>query len=91
MKKATPTTRLVVPIYNEAGLVDSLAEMAKEAATRFPEMKLVFVDDGSRDGSGELLPRALPPTANVKFKFSAGTAGKVTRYVTGLGGRQKSG
>ena len=76
MKKATPTTRLVVPIYNEAGLVDSLAEMAKEAATRFPEMKLVFVDDGSRDGSGELLPRALPPTANAEIQILRRNGGK---------------
>ena len=45
MKKAARPTRLVVPIFNEAGLVDALAVMAKEAATRFPEMKLVFVDD----------------------------------------------
>lgn len=76
MKKAARPTRLVVPIYNEAGLVDALAVMAKEAATRFPEMKLVFVDDGSRDGSGELLRGAFPATSNVEIQILRRNGGK---------------
>ena len=76
MKKAARPTRLVVPIYNEAGLVDALAVMAKEAATRFPEMKLVFVDDGSRDGSGELLLGAFPATSNVEIQILRRNGGK---------------
>ena len=76
MKKAARPTRLVVPIYNEAGLVDALAGVAKEAATRFPELKLVFVDDGSRDGSGELLRRALPSTSSVEIQILRQNGGK---------------
>jgi len=76
VKKAARPTRLVVPIYNEAGLVDALAVMAKEAATRFPEMKLVFVDDGSRDGSGELLRGAFPATSNVEIQILCRNGGK---------------
>jgi len=44
---------LVVPLYNEASVI---GDVVKDARARFP--KIVCVDDGSRDGSGEVAEAA---------------------------------
>jgi dolichyl-phosphate beta-glucosyltransferase len=50
-----PELALVVPCYNEAARLDPAAFL--EFATTRPGLQLVMVDDGSVDGTGEILER----------------------------------
>ena len=50
-----PATTLVVPCYNEAERLD--VEAILEFADRCPEIGFLFVDDGSRDATWEVLTR----------------------------------
>jgi glycosyltransferase involved in cell wall biosynthesis len=54
------TVCLVVPCYNERERLDP----ARFAAF-CPPLQLLFVDDGSTDGTGDFLERALPPGARL--------------------------
>jgi polyisoprenyl-phosphate glycosyltransferase len=48
----------VLPVFNEAGALDELFARLSEALNRTgARQEVVFVDDGSRDGSGEALDR----------------------------------
>ena len=51
----TPDLTLVVPCYNEATRLD--AEAFLRFAGTHPAVRLLFVDDGSTDGTGEVLER----------------------------------
>jgi dolichol-phosphate mannosyltransferase len=45
---------VVIPFYNEAGCVEEVVTEIKRAQ---PEAEIVAVDDGSTDGTGDLLRR----------------------------------
>ena len=49
------TGLIVVPVYNEA---DNLPPILESLRGRFPMERVLFVDDGSRDGSHRILERA---------------------------------
>jgi len=77
-KPASPLLSVVIPVYNEH---DSLAalhgEIAAVAAAQGLDLEVVFVDDGSRDGSweviGELAVRH-PNVRGVRFRRNFGKA-----------------
>jgi dolichol-phosphate mannosyltransferase len=49
---------IIVPLYNEEGSLETLYEMLNEATAAMDEkVELVFVDDGSSDGSAAILDR----------------------------------
>ena len=52
-----PAVTLVVPAYNEAGILE--AKIANCLALRYPadKLRLVFITDGSTDNSGQVLAR----------------------------------
>ena len=47
-----PSCTIVIPVYNER---DSITEVIDEVRGRYPSAELVVVDDGSSDGTTELL------------------------------------
>ena len=52
----TPRRSLVIPCYNEEGNLPGLFASCDEAFSG-GDVEVVFVDNGSRDGSAELFPR----------------------------------
>ena len=54
----TPRLSVVIPVYDEAGTLGSLhAELAAVARAHNLEVELIFVDDGSNDGSWQEVER----------------------------------
>jgi dolichyl-phosphate beta-glucosyltransferase len=64
-----PALALVVPCYNEADRLDPEAFL--RFLTTHPDVRLVMVDDGSVDGTGEVLERmqAAAPTAVTALRY----------------------
>lgn len=57
---------LIIPIYNSAGTLEPLVRELFSFVSAFEEsVEVLFVDDGSRDGTGDLLVRTASPWARV--------------------------
>ena len=53
---------LVIPIYNEAEGLPALYRAVTQTLDRLPHSaEIVFADDGSKDGSAELISRTASP------------------------------
>ncbi len=69
---------IVIPVYNEAASLDALHhELREVAAGNGYELDIVFVDDGSTDGSWELIERiaaADPQVRGIRFRRNFGKA-----------------
>lgn len=67
---------IVIPVYNEVESLDPLvAEIDQVARTNQYELDLIFVDDGSRDGSWETIRRlaaADPRVRGIRFRRNFG-------------------
>lgn len=74
----TPMLSIVIPVYNEEGSLDALhRELREVAAANGYELDIVFVDDGSTDGSWELIERiaaADPQARGIRFRRNFGKA-----------------
>ncbi|HVK14089.1 MAG TPA: glycosyltransferase family 2 protein [Gemmataceae bacterium] len=73
-----PAVSLVVPVFNERESLAPLhAEIAATAATHALSLEVIFVDDGSRDGSWDVikeLAAADPRVRGVRFRRNFGKA-----------------
>src|SRR5437762_2532362 len=66
---------ILMPIYNERRTLETI--IRRVLATRFPvPMELVAVDDGSTDGSAEILRRCARRDSRIKTVFHAQNTGK---------------
>jgi dolichyl-phosphate beta-glucosyltransferase len=59
---APPTVTVILPVYNEAGLIDSTLASVELFALENPNYTFVFVDDGSSDGTAERIQQRLLAT-----------------------------
>ncbi len=65
---ADPELSVVVPVFNEEGSLDALyAELQPVVARVAPSHEFVFVDDGSRDRSPEILARLAAADPHVRI------------------------
>jgi dolichol-phosphate mannosyltransferase len=72
---------IVVPTYNERDNVEEVVDRFLAAA---PEAELLFVDDNSPDGTGELLDQLAAASPRVHVLHRAGKLGLGTAYLDGF-------
>jgi dolichol-phosphate mannosyltransferase len=73
---------VIVPTYNER---DNVATVVAEFLKPAPDADLLFVDDNSPDGTGELIDRMVASDPRVHVLHRAGKLGLGTAYVEGFG------
>ena len=73
----TSTDLLVVlPVFNEVGLVKDVCKDIEKAIRKNPKLRFCIVDDGSSDGTGVAFQRALKKVKNVEVKILSQNSGK---------------
>ncbi|HLL24639.1 MAG TPA: polyprenol monophosphomannose synthase [Kofleriaceae bacterium] len=77
-----PEALIVVPTYNEAENVRGVAERFLAA---LPGAEILFVDDNSPDGTGQILDEIAAANPRVHVMHRAGKLGLGTAYVEGFG------
>jgi dolichol-phosphate mannosyltransferase len=73
---------IVVPTYNER---DNVKEIARRFLEALPQTDLLFVDDNSPDGTGNLLDEMAAADTRIHVMHRAGKLGLGTAYVEGFG------
>ncbi|HSD91100.1 MAG TPA: polyprenol monophosphomannose synthase [Kofleriaceae bacterium] len=73
---------IIVPTYNEAENVRGIAERLLEA---LPVADVLFVDDNSPDGTGDILDEMAKANPRIHVMHRAGKLGLGTAYVEGFG------
>ena len=75
------TPLVIVPTYNEAENIDGIARRILDTV---PEAHLLVVDDGSPDGTGDLVAAMAETSDRVHLLRRAGKLGLGSAYVTGF-------
>ncbi len=73
---------IVVPTYNER---DNVRDIAQRFLAALPGVELLFVDDNSPDGTGQLLDELAATEPRIHVMHRAGKLGLGTAYVEGFG------
>lgn len=76
-----PSPLLIVPTYNEAENIELLLEAVLDV---LPEAHVLVVDDGSPDGTAELVARRTAADDRVHLLSRSGKLGLGTAYLTGF-------
>jgi len=74
---------IVIPVYNEAATILKTLERVKAAPTLGMQREIVIVDDGSHDGTADVL-RKMPPADDVRVVLKEQNAGKGAALRTGF-------
>jgi len=77
---ATPRLSIVVPVRNEAGNIGPLVAEIENAAARLGSFEIIYVDDGSSDGTGDELRRSAegrPWLRQIRHTQSCGQSGAI--------------
>lgn len=75
---------IVVPVYNEAGNICPLVEQIQTALVGRGDWELLYVDDGSDDGTREELYRAQANCAQLRVLQHAQRSGQSSALLTGV-------
>ena len=77
-----PQSLIVIPTYNEH---DNVRGVARDFLAALPGTELLFVDDNSPDGTGQLLDQLAAAEPRIHVMHRAGKLGLGTAYVEGFG------
>src|SRR5512139_2689683 len=78
---AMPQALIVVPTYNER---DNVREISARLLAALPGVELLFVDDNSPDGTGDLLDDLAAAEPRIHVLHRAGKLGLGTAYLEGF-------
>lgn len=81
VRAVAPPTLIVVPTYNER---DNVEEVVKHFLAPVPHAHLLFVDDNSPDGTGEVLDRLAAADRRIFVLHRPGKLGLGTAYIDGF-------
>lgn len=77
-----PRTLIVTPTYNEK---DNIVRFLDAVRSAFPEADLLVVDDGSPDGTGQIVDTYAEKDKQVRVMHRAGKQGLGTAYLQAFG------
>jgi dolichol-phosphate mannosyltransferase len=77
-----PQSLIVVPTYNEK---DNVRGIAEQFLAALPGCELLFVDDNSPDGTGQIIDEMAAANPRIHVMHRAGKLGLGTAYVEGFG------
>ncbi len=74
---------IVIPVYNEVDTLEEVVETVRSVETGL-EREILLVDDGSTDGTRDLLPKLAERFEDVQFKLHEQNTGKGGALHTGF-------
>ena len=84
------TLSIIIPVFNEAeSLVELHSQIIRVASENALELEVIFVDDGSRDGSWEEIQRLAsfdPRVRGIRFRRNFGKAAALTAGISAARG-----
>jgi glycosyltransferase involved in cell wall biosynthesis len=86
MRRMVPTLTVVMPVYNERATIEAILNRV-EASSLADE--IILVDDGSGDGTRELLAALAPRHSTLRLLLHESNQGKGAAVVTGIGAATK--
>ncbi len=75
---------IVIPVYNEREVLPSLLSALRQVLGKDQSYELIFVDDGSSDGTTEVLKRAAAEDSRIKALFFSRNFGHQVAITAGL-------
>ncbi len=77
---------VILPVYNESRVIESTVQAVKNFAFKNPDYYFLFVDDGSNDGTAEIIRTAMDGQSqpNIAFLHSEQNMGKGHAIKTGF-------
>src|SRR6516225_3656903 len=76
MNQSLKTLSILIPVYNEANTILPLLSMVKETSAASLNNELLIVDDGSTDGTTDILKNLDAAQYNAKIFYHAQNQGK---------------
>jgi dolichol-phosphate mannosyltransferase len=73
---------VVIPTYNEAEGIETLLT---QALSSHPTLEILVVDDGSPDGTGEIVSKVAESNERIRLMTRVGKFGLGTAYLAGFG------
>ena len=65
--KNKPSISVVIPVLNEEGSLTKLYKELVQALNSYPEWEIIFIDDGSKDNSVEIIRSFIQSNNNIKL------------------------
>lgn len=75
------TLSVIVPVLNESG---NMKELIHRIGSSVPDAEIIFVDDGSDDGTKQMLKSAAEVVHNLTYVFNDSRLGHMGSYLKGI-------